>query len=213
MIKVTQTQYIGYSFLLFCCLGSAVSESPFMESTIDDEDVKLSVPDNARPSSNPESSTNSQAARESVTKVFASEEEEDEDDDHKEHAITKSKPRRPSGNKEAVRKYREKKKAYTAYLEDQVKKLHLQNQQLVRKLQGQAILQAEILRLRGILVDFMRKIDDDLGFSPYKKQCTSPTFFRSRTDFPCFSPAFVDRRVNVGKKANAEEETVEETSD
>lgn len=130
----------------------------------------------------------------SHTQVFASEEA------NKEHTNSKSKPRRPSGNREAVRKYREKKKAHTAYLEEEVKNLRLHNHQLVRKLQGQALLQAEILRLRMILVDLKRKIDDELGVFPYKKQFMSAssafsngdtggeTGLQCQIDFPCFSP-------------------------
>lgn len=67
-----------------------------------------------------------------------------EDDDgakNKEHSVPRPRRRRPSRNREAVRKYREKKKAHTAYLEEEVKKLRLLNQQLVRKIQGQAILE------------------------------------------------------------------------
>ena len=92
------------------------------------------------------------------TQVFASEEDDHHDD--KEHASSKRK--RPSGNREAVRKYREKKKAQTAYLEEEVKKLRLLNQQLVRKIQGQALLEAEVLRLRSILVDLRGKIENEL---------------------------------------------------
>ncbi|GAU38258.1 hypothetical protein TSUD_119390 [Trifolium subterraneum] len=72
------------------------------------------------------------------TRVFASEDD------------TNSRPKRTSGNREAVKKYREKKKAQTAYLEEEVKKLKLLNQQLLRKLQGQALLEAELLRLRKV---------------------------------------------------------------
>lgn len=67
-----------------------------------------------------------------------------EDDDgakNKGHSVPRPQRRRPSRNREAVRKYREKKKAHTAYLEEEVKKLRLLNQQLVRKIQGQAILE------------------------------------------------------------------------
>ncbi|KAH7862136.1 hypothetical protein Vadar_000589 [Vaccinium darrowii] len=71
--------------------------------------------------------------------------------------------RRPLGNREAVRKYREKKKAHTAYLEEEVRKLRLLNQQLVRKIRGQGTLEAEILRLRGVLMDLRVKIDGELG--------------------------------------------------
>lgn len=78
---------------------------------------------------------------------------------------------RSSGNREAVRKYREKKKAHTAYLEEEVKKLRFVNQQLVRKVQRQAILEAEILRLRGVLLDLRGKIDYELGSFPFGKEC------------------------------------------
>lgn len=125
------------------------------------------------------------------TQVFASEE------DDKEH--TNSKSRGPSGNREAVRKYREKKKAQIAYLEEEVKKLRLQNQQLFRRLHRQALLEAEFLRLRSILVDLKRKIDNELGAFPYKKQCISSTIFnekdaggvtglRCQTNMPCYRP-------------------------
>ncbi|GAB4831785.1 hypothetical protein Ancab_005797 [Ancistrocladus abbreviatus] len=87
------------------------------------------------------------------------------------------KPRRPLGNREAVRKYRERKKAHAAYLEEEVKKLRLLNQQLVRKVQGQAILEAEILRLRSLLLDIRGKIDNELGALPFQKLCNSSNSF------------------------------------
>ncbi|KAE8038310.1 hypothetical protein FH972_010834 [Carpinus fangiana] len=108
------------------------------------------------------------------TQVLAS--EEDDRPNHKEN--TSSRRRRPSGNREAVRKYREKKKAHTAYLEEEVKKLHQLNQQLVRKLQGQAILEAEVFRLRSLLLDLRGKIDSELGVFPYQKQCYTNTMFK-----------------------------------
>ncbi|XAR63492.1 hypothetical protein NMG60_11023446 [Bertholletia excelsa] len=86
-----------------------------------------------------------------------------------------SKPRRPSGNREAVRRYREKKKAHAAYLEEEVKKLRLLNQQLTRKVQGQAILEAEVSRLRGLLLDLKGKIDKELGVFPFQAKCNAPT--------------------------------------
>lgn len=108
------------------------------------------------------------------TQVIAS--EEDDNPNHREH--TNSKSKRPSGNREAVRKYREKKKAHTAYLEEEVKKLRLLNQQLVKKLQGQAILEAEVLRLRSLLVQLRGKIDNELSVFPFQKQCTASTIFK-----------------------------------
>eukprot|EP00250_Pteridium_aquilinum_P014776 c22192_g1_i1 orf=658-1476(-) len=71
--------------------------------------------------------------------------------------------KRPLGNREAVKKYREKKKAHTAYLEDQVAQLRSLNQQLLRRLQGQAALEAEVYRLRSLLAEFCGRIDGELG--------------------------------------------------
>ncbi|KAK6120825.1 hypothetical protein DH2020_045430 [Rehmannia glutinosa] len=70
---------------------------------------------------------------------------------------------KPSGNREAVRKYREKKKAHAAYLEEEVKKLRHVNKVLMGKLQRRAILETEIVRLRGLLLDLRGKIDNELG--------------------------------------------------
>ncbi|KAK3193993.1 hypothetical protein Dsin_025303 [Dipteronia sinensis] len=56
-------------------------------------------------------------------------------DDTAESSEKKSK-KRPTGNREAVRKYREKKKARTASLEDEVVRLRAVNQQLLKRLQG-----------------------------------------------------------------------------
>lgn len=139
-----------------------------------------------------------------------------EDDDHttnKEHSGSKS--RRPSGNREAVRKYREKKKAHAAYLEEEVKKLRMVNQQLVKRLQRQTILEAEVLRLRSILVDLRGKIDNELGSFPFQKQCNTSSFFKEgdcelqpaggilglqcQTDSPCFhSHVGSSSQVKVG---------------
>ncbi|KAK3165718.1 hypothetical protein QOZ80_1AG0036810 [Eleusine coracana subsp. coracana] len=72
------------------------------------------------------------------------------------------KPRKPLGNREAVRKYREKKKAHAAFLEEEVKKLRTTNQQLLKRLQGYAALEAEVVRLRGLLFDVRGKIDSEI---------------------------------------------------
>ncbi|XP_021760067.1 basic leucine zipper 23-like [Chenopodium quinoa] len=102
------------------------------------------------------------------TQVFSSE------DDTKTRCETSSlKARRPLGNREAVRKYREKKKAHTAYLEEEVRKLRVLNQHLVRKLQGQAALEAEVLRLRALLVDLRGKIDTETFL--FQNHCSSNT--------------------------------------
>uniref|UniRef100_A0ACD5TFK7 Uncharacterized protein n=2 Tax=Avena sativa TaxID=4498 RepID=A0ACD5TFK7_AVESA len=82
-----------------------------------------------------------------------------------------ARPRRPLGNREAVRKYREKKKAHAAFLEEEVKKLRAANQQLLRRLQGHATLEAEVVRLRSLLFDVRGKIDAEVGAFPFQKQC------------------------------------------
>ncbi|KAI3731795.1 hypothetical protein L1987_62984 [Smallanthus sonchifolius] len=82
------------------------------------------------------------------------------------------KPERPSGNRVAVRKYREKKKAQNAYLEEEVKKLRVVNRVLTRKLQLQAALEAEAVRLRSLLMGLKAQIGNELGVSPlYKQDC------------------------------------------
>ncbi|XP_062000494.1 basic leucine zipper 24-like isoform X1 [Rosa rugosa] len=128
--------------------------------------------------------------------------EENDGAKSKEHSVLKPRRRRPSGNREAVRKYREKKKAHTAYLEEEVKKLQVLNQQLVRKLQGKASLEAEFLRLRNLLLDFRGKVDSELGAFPFQKQSyktgaifkegdcelqstVGETGLRCQTDLPC----------------------------
>ncbi|KAL7237362.1 hypothetical protein ACSBR2_003619 [Camellia fascicularis] len=75
----------------------------------------------------------------------------------------------PMGNREAVRKYREKKKARTASLEDEVVGLRAKNQQLVKTLQDR---DAEIGRLKCLLVDFRGKIDGEIGSIPYQNLAT-----------------------------------------
>lgn len=114
-----------------------------------------------------------------------------------------SKVKRPASNREAVRKYREKKKAHTAYLEEEVQKLQMLNQQLVRKLQGQALLEAEVTRLRSLLVDLRGKIENELGAIPFQKPCNFTSIkegdcgvqsgsglvgLQCSTDLPCFRP-------------------------
>ena len=79
---------------------------------------------------------------------------------------------RPLGNRVAVRKYREKKKAQNAYLEEEVKKLRVVNRGLIRRLQFQAGLESEALRLRSLLLDLKARIEKELSVcSFYKENC------------------------------------------
>ncbi|XP_009401478.2 basic leucine zipper 19 [Musa acuminata AAA Group] len=77
--------------------------------------------------------------------------------------------KRSCGNREAVRKYREKKKAHAASLEEEIAQLRLINQQLVKRLQNQAALEAEVARLRCLLVDLRGRIEGEIGTFPYQK--------------------------------------------
>lgn len=77
--------------------------------------------------------------------------------------------KRSLGNREAVKKYREKKKARAASLEEEVAHLRAVNQQLMKRLQGQAALEAEVARLRCLLVDIRGRIEGEIGSFPYQK--------------------------------------------
>ncbi|RWW21366.1 hypothetical protein GW17_00014488 [Ensete ventricosum] len=77
--------------------------------------------------------------------------------------------KRPCNNREAVRKYREKKKAHAASLEDEAAHLRAINQQLLKRLQNQAALEAEIARLKCLLVDLRGRIEGEIGSFPYHK--------------------------------------------
>ncbi|TQE13028.1 hypothetical protein C1H46_001403 [Malus baccata] len=111
------------------------------------------------------------------TQVLSSE-DDDDDSKNKERSIPKPRRRRPLGNREAVRKYRDKKKAHAAYLEEEIRKLQVLNQQLVGKIQAQATLEAEFLRLKGLVLELRRMIDNELGAFPFQKQLNSNTYFK-----------------------------------
>ncbi|XP_073101003.1 basic leucine zipper 23 [Elaeis guineensis] len=151
----------------------------------------------------PAAATHTHTCYHTHTQMFATAEEEREGEKEQ------KKPRKPFGNREAVRKYREKKKAHVAYLEEEVKKLRLVNQQLLRRLQGQAALEAEVVRLRSLLVDLRAKIDAELGTFPFQKQC-SGAGLRCNNPAQCFGgngevvswegscgPAVVDYKTNL----------------
>ncbi|KAG5385880.1 hypothetical protein IGI04_037350 [Brassica rapa subsp. trilocularis] len=91
------------------------------------------------------------------------------------------KPSNFDQSREAVRKYREKKKARTAYLEDEVKRLQSLNEHLLRKLQSQAMVETEIIKLRALLVEMQVKIDDEFGGFSFQKQCNGSGLMDSNT--------------------------------
>lgn len=93
---------------------------------------------------------------------------DDKTDDTAESTELKSK-KRPTGNREAVRKYRQKVKERAASLEDEVAKLRAINQHLMKRLQGQAALESEVARLKCLLVDIRGRIEGEIGSFPYQK--------------------------------------------
>ncbi|OMO92782.1 hypothetical protein COLO4_17334 [Corchorus olitorius] len=93
--------------------------------------------------------------------------------DDSDTAGSKKSKKRPLGNREAVRKYREKVKARAASLEDEVVRLRTLNQQLLKRLQGQAALEAEVARLKCLLVDIRGRIEGEIGSFPYQKSMTN----------------------------------------
>ncbi|KAF7111714.1 hypothetical protein CFC21_111694 [Triticum aestivum] len=86
------------------------------------------------------------------------------------HATSRSKKRRPSGNRAAVRKYREKKKEHTAVLQEEAARLRAMNEQLTKKVQDHAALEAEAARLRCLLVDVRGRIEGEIGAFPYQRR-------------------------------------------
>jgi hypothetical protein len=95
------------------------------------------------------------------------------------------------------------------------------NQQLVRKIQRQAILEAEVSRLRSILVDLRGKIDTELGVFPFQNHCNTTTVLKEgecgaqstgglmnlqcQADLACFhTPTIVNCQANTNNTANAE---------
>ncbi|KAE8719132.1 Basic-leucine zipper (bZIP) transcription factor family protein isoform 7 [Hibiscus syriacus] len=111
-------------------------------------------------------------------------------DDSAESREKKSK-KRTLGNREAVRKYREKVKARAASLEDEVVRLRALNQQLVKRLQGQAALEAEVVRLKCLLVDIRGRIEGEIGSFPYQKPATNVNMINVPSD------AYVTNPCNV----------------
>ncbi|XP_038887814.1 basic leucine zipper 23-like [Benincasa hispida] len=118
------------------------------------------------------------------TKIVPAPSEEDKvvTDDTAESTEKKSK-KRPLGNREAVRKYREKKKARAASLEDEVVRLRALNQHLMKRLQGQAALEAEIARLKCLLVDIRGRIEGEIGSFPYQK-AVNPNLSNANPSIP-----------------------------
>ncbi|CAN6821206.1 unnamed protein product [Brassica oleracea] len=139
------------------------------------------------------------------TKILPAQAEDKEaTDDTSESSGNKSK-KRPLGNREAVRKYREKKKAKAASLEDEVMRLRAVNSQLMKRLQGQAALEAEVTRLKCLLVDIRGRIEGEIGAFPYQKP-VAPNAHFSYTMQPCNNmPCGVDNNLYCFQDGNSGE--------
>lgn len=134
------------------------------------------------------------------TKILppSSEEKSGNNDDSAESEEKKSKKRGSDrgGNREAVRKYRQKKKAHAASLEDEVVKLRAMNQQLLKRLQGQAALEAEVARLKCLLVDIRGRIEGEIGSFPYQRPVKSADIYQNITN-SSFPGSYVVNPCNV----------------
>lgn len=90
-------------------------------------------------------------------------------DDSIESTDKKSK-KNPMGNREAVRKYRERKKQRAASMEAEVVRLRSVNQQLMKRVQNQAAMVNEIARLKYLLVDIRGRIGGEISSFPYNQK-------------------------------------------
>lgn len=130
------------------------------------------------------------------TQIMPSPSEGQDPSDDTAESVDKKSKKRPLGNREAVRKYREKKKARAASLEDEVTRLRSLNQQLMKRLQGQAILEAEIARLKCLLVDIRGRIEGEIGSFPYQKPHKSGDVYQNNTN-PNVHGRYVINACNV----------------
>ncbi|KAI3987422.1 hypothetical protein MKX01_042426 [Papaver californicum] len=100
------------------------------------------------------------------TKPLAVEEKATTEDT--DESVDKKSKKRLHGNRESVRKYRERKKARQASIEDEVRRLRIVNQQLLKRLQGLVALEQEAERYKCLLVDIRGRIKGELGSFPYQ---------------------------------------------
>ncbi|CAA7021955.1 unnamed protein product [Microthlaspi erraticum] len=119
------------------------------------------------------------------TKILPAQSEDKLSTDDTSESSGKKSNKRPLGNREAVRKYREKKKAKAASLEDEVIRLRAVNNQLLKRLQGQAALEAEVTRLKCLLVDIRGRIEGEIGSFPYQKPAAPFSYMMHPCNMPC----------------------------
>lgn len=137
------------------------------------------------------------------TKILPAQSEDKVSTDDMSESSGKKSKKRPLGNREAVKKYREKKKAKAASLEDEVMRLRAINNQLLKRLQGQAALEAEVTRLKCLLVDIRGRIDGEIGAYPYQKPAVTNVPF-SYMMHPCNMQCDVDNLYCLQNGNNGE---------
>ncbi|EOA31263.1 hypothetical protein CARUB_v10014436mg [Capsella rubella] len=137
------------------------------------------------------------------TKILPAQSEDKVSTDDTSESSGKKSKKRPLGNREAVRKYREKKKAKAASLEDEVMRLRAVNNQLMKRLQGQAALEAEVTRLKCLLVDIRGRIDGEIGSFPYQKPAAANVPY-SYMMHPCNMQCDVDNMYCLQNGNNGE---------
>ncbi|KAI3852751.1 hypothetical protein MKW92_051155 [Papaver armeniacum] len=86
-------------------------------------------------------------------------------------SVDKTSKKRPHGNRESVRKYRERKKARQASIEDELIRMRIVNQQLLKRVQGLVALEQEVERFKCLLVEIRGRIKGELGSFPFQKPC------------------------------------------
>ncbi|KAI3853667.1 hypothetical protein MKW98_025184 [Papaver atlanticum] len=87
-------------------------------------------------------------------------------------SVDKTSKKRPHDNRESVRKYRERKKARQVSTEDELIRLRIVNQQLLKRLQGLVALEQEAARFKCLLVEIRGRIKGELGSFPFQKRAT-----------------------------------------
>ncbi|KAI3882095.1 hypothetical protein MKX03_021231 [Papaver bracteatum] len=87
-------------------------------------------------------------------------------------SVDQTSKKRPQANRESVRKYRERKKARRVSMEDELIRLRIVNQQLLKRLQGLVALEQEVARFKCLLVEIRGRIKGELGSFPFHKPAT-----------------------------------------
>ncbi|RZC47338.1 hypothetical protein C5167_040295 [Papaver somniferum] len=99
-------------------------------------------------------------------------------------SVDKKFKKRPHGNRESVRKYRERKKARQASIEDELIRLRIVNQQLLKRLQGLVALEQEVERFKCLLVEIRGRIKGELGSFPFQKPANGIGFIPQKMPRP-----------------------------